>query len=130
MKEVSKLKLQDIFIFTGFRRDIANFLHLTDIFVLPSFYEGLGISVLEAMAAGKAVITTNIDGINEAANTSNSIVVHPRDHYTLAAAIEELIISEERRKELGEVARKWVESKFSIKQMCLEYENLYKELIA
>jgi len=126
LQEIKKLDLEDVFLFLGHRRDINNILNFTDIFVLPSIGdEGQGISVVEAMAAGKAVVTTNIKGINEVANNSNSILVPPKDHIALAKAIEELIGDKKKRNKLGEEARKQVSAKFSLKTMCKSYEKLY-----
>lgn len=128
INEINRLKLKKLFIFTGYRRDICNILDATDIFVLPSLNEAQGIAILEAMAAGKAIITTNIKGIDEVANENNCLLVPPGNSFLLAKRIEELILDKDRRLRIAEEARKYVTQKFSINSMSKNYEQLYCEL--
>ncbi len=64
-EEVARLDLGEEVHFLGFVADTAQFLAGTDIFAMPSLYEGLGVAVLEAMAAGKAVVATRVGGLME-----------------------------------------------------------------
>jgi len=129
-REIKKLQLDDLFVLTGQRRDINNILSSTDIFVLPSLCdEGLPLCLLEAMAAGKPVITTNIEGINEVADINNAIIIPPTNSIALANGLEKLIIDREERLRLGEEAKKTALSRFSLEKMCNLYEKLYKEII-
>ena len=62
---VKELELENKLIFTGVRDDIPDILASIDIFVLPSYTEALPYAVIEAMSAGKPVITTSVGGIPE-----------------------------------------------------------------
>ena len=74
--------------FLGYRDDVANLLRDCDVFVLPSLYEGLPLSILEAMAAAKPVIATQIGGTDEAViHGETGLLVPPADPPALAAAI-------------------------------------------
>jgi len=130
LDEICKEKLEQFFVLTGWKRNIADILSSTSIFVLASTVdEGQGIAVVEAMAAAKPIVVTDIVGINEVANSSNSILVPPEDHVALAKAIEELIHDKEKRIKLGQEARSQALEKFSLKQMCESYEKLYLDCV-
>ena len=78
--------------FLGERDDVPALLKTADVFVLPSLYEGLPVSVLEAMAAGTPVVATAIGGTTEAVDDGESgILVPPRDPEALANAIRGLL---------------------------------------
>ena len=97
--------LADRIIFQSFRQDVPDVLAAADIFVLPSLWEGLPIGLLEAMAMGKAIIGTQVDGTSE--------VIHPHENGlllslenledNLAAAIIELATDPDSRKQLREL---------------------------
>ena len=72
-------------IFTGFfNGDIRDILANIDIFLFPSFWEGLPYAVLEAMNAGKIIISTNVGGIPEIINNENGILIPAKDASILA----------------------------------------------
>ena len=63
MKEIAyELKIEDKVIFTGNRSDVPNMMNLFDVFVFPSIYEGLGIALIEAQAAGLPCVVSKIRG--------------------------------------------------------------------
>lgn len=128
VREIKELGLNDMIILVGYRRDIVSILSSTDIFVLPSINEAQGIALLEAMASGRAIVTTNISGIDEVANETNSIIVAPKDDFSLAKGIEELVIDKKKRLQLGKEARRHVQTNFPLESMCREYEKLYYEI--
>jgi glycosyltransferase involved in cell wall biosynthesis len=78
-----------------------------DLFCLPSVQEGFGIVLLEAMAAGKAIVATRAAAIPEVA--PHGLLVEPENPEALAAAIEELYRSPAKRTELGRTGAQWVE---------------------
>ena len=90
-KTATRLGLKDDVQFLGFVSDIPTFLSQVDIFVLPSLFEGLGVAVLEAMAAGKAVIASRVGGLAEVVlDGVTGFLVAPGDAEGLANAIAKL----------------------------------------
>jgi glycosyltransferase involved in cell wall biosynthesis len=126
-RHVREKSLEDKIIFTGFREDIRRTLASTDIFVLPSISEGLPVSLLEAMAAKRACIVSDIGLPVE--NMKTAIVVPPRDVGALAKAIELLLEEEELRRELGKNARKFIEENCNIKKDVEKHLQIFEEVI-
>jgi len=117
-------------IFMGYRNDVPKILSVMDVFVLPSLYEGLPNALLEAMAACRPVVATQVGGIAEVvADGETGILVPPRDPGALAGAICVLLEDRERAREMGIAGRKQVERLFSVEKMVAKTEALYEELI-
>lgn len=112
--------------FHGFRRDIPEVLFPIDIFVLSSISEGTSITLLEAMAAGKPVVVTNVGG-NPAIieDGVNGFLVPSQDPERMADAIIRLIKENETRRKMGQANIRKVENNYSIQAMALQYENCY-----
>ena len=93
MKEMAKnLKIDDKFLFKGFREDVGMFLKTFDIFVLASKKEGMGSSILDAMALGKPVVACRTGGIVDIIESEkNGLLVDKKNDEELAKAIERLI---------------------------------------
>lgn len=99
------------------------------IYALPSYSEGLPMSVLEAMAAGLPVVCTPVGGLPEAVSDGiEGRVVPPGDIHALAGALEELLASSDLRRRMGEAARRKVESRFSDATILPQLEELYLRL--
>jgi len=97
-----------------------------DVFVLPSLKEGLGFSLIEAMACSLAVIGSDIGGIRSLIKDRyNGLLVKPADSQGLANAILELLNDSARRKTLGENGRLFVNENFTEEKMVLETERIY-----
>jgi glycosyltransferase involved in cell wall biosynthesis len=89
-------------------------LSTASIFVLPSYYEGLPMSVLEAMAWGVPVITTPVGGIPEVVrHGEEGVIVQPGDIVGLTAALRQLLDDESLRQRLGANGRKRIQHIFS-----------------
>lgn len=130
-EEVARLDLGDEVHFLGFVTDTAQFLASTDIFAMPSLYEGLGVAALEAMAAGKAVVATRVGGLTESViDGVNGLLVPPRDPASLASAIAKLARSRSLAKSMGNQGRERVRQNFSLESMALQNEAYYYELLA
>jgi len=130
-EEVVRLDLADEFHFLGFVTDTAQFLGGIDIFAMPSLYEGLGVAALEAMAAGKAVVASRVGGLTESVvDGMNGLLVPPRDPAGLASAIAKLARSRSLAESMGNQGRERVRQNFSLKNMALQNESYYYELLA
>lgn len=115
---------------TGKRIDIPEVLSLMDVFVLPSLAEGLGRSLLEAMAAGRPIVATRVGGIPEAIEDGVSgLLVPPGDSQSLASAIARLIDNPREAAALGRAARGRAEFLFDQTRMIDSICRLYEELL-
>jgi glycosyltransferase involved in cell wall biosynthesis len=124
------LQLGNRFIFTGFRNDVGSFLKSFDLFVLSSYLEGLGTSVLDAQAVGLPVVGCDAGGIPEMiTHGENGLLVPARNSEALAEAIIGLIQNKEKRYKFGKRAKETVE-KFSIKKTVEKNLKLYEELLS
>jgi glycosyltransferase involved in cell wall biosynthesis len=106
------------------------FLSQVDILVLPSLFEGLGVSVLEAMAAGKAVIASRVGGLVELVHdTVTGLLVAPRDVEGLANAIAKLAGDRTLRREMGQKGKERLQANFTVEQMAKQNEDYYYRLL-
>lgn len=113
--------------FLGNRRDVHKILQIFDVFVLPSLSEGLSLSLIEAMACTKPVITTRVGGNLEIIdNASVGVLIEPGDVSSLSSEILKLLRNQKLAAELAVNARKRVESRFSLKKMAARYEVIYE----
>ena len=125
---VASLGLSQVFTFAGDRSDVASILASTDLFVLPSLFEGMPMSVLEAMAAGRAVVATDVAGTQDTVVSGQTgLLVPPEDPEALAGAIVELLLDAEKRQAFGWNGRRHVEQNFSAGLMGERYRALFRE---
>ena len=128
---IKKLALDNHFILTGFRLDIQRLLSAMDLVVLSSHQEGLGTSLLDAMAMARPVVATRVGGIPEMIEDGvNGRLVSPRDPAALADGMIELLKDPEKRKRMGEAGRARVMKSFSANAMVSATEALYQKLLA
>lgn len=123
--------LEELFILTGFQEDVYSFYPIIDIFFLPSLYEGLPMVLLEAMAFGKAIISTDVGSISEVINKDTGSLIRACQYESF---IKELINLKD-NKELIEFysinAKRSVEENFNIKKYINYIEKqLYKQIIS
>ncbi len=120
--------LNDKVVLTGARYDIPRLLGSMDIFVLPSLWEGFPLSLLEASAAGKALVATDVEGNSEIVQVGvNGLLAPPRDSGALAHAIEELISNVAVRRHMGQRAREIARSSYSSETMIDSIAALYHQ---
>jgi glycosyltransferase involved in cell wall biosynthesis len=120
---------RDRVLFPGLRGDIPELLGLMDVFVFPSLSEGLGIAVLEAMAARLPVVASEIRPLTELVVPGETgYLVPPRDHAELAGAVNRLLGSEQLRREMGDRGRARVTRHFTDVKMVRDTEDLYGAL--
>ncbi len=114
----------------GQRDDIPALLAATDVFVQSSRREAMAQSTLEAMAAGRAVVSTRTIGADEAIEDGvNGLLVPVEDPVALADGILDLAATPERRAALGEAARRRVEEHFTLGQMLERFEAICRTIV-
>ncbi|MBN2105747.1 glycosyltransferase [bacterium] len=114
----------------GPRRDVPEILKNTDIFILTSRSEGLPNVIMEAMAAGKPVVATDVGGVSELVQHGKTGYLVPSgDVEKMTEAIMDLIEHPEKREAFGYEGRISIESYFSIEKMVRKTENLYLSII-
>ncbi len=122
------LQLGCRFIFAGFQNEVGRYLRLFDLFVLASRKEGLGTSILDALAVGLPVIACRTGGIVEVVDDGkNGLLVPPRDPHAFADAMLSLIRDEDLRKRMAHQARKSVEA-FDIRLNVQKNIQLYQDI--
>jgi glycosyltransferase involved in cell wall biosynthesis len=110
-EEHRRLGLDRVVRFLGFRDDVPDLLRAADVFCLSSYLEGLGTSILEAMAVGLPVVATAVGGIPEAVvHGETGLLVPPRSPEALAGALVELARDPGRREALGRRGRERVQA--------------------
>lgn len=116
---------------TGYRADVPAVLAAADVFVLPSWAEGLPMVVLEAMAAGLPVVAARVGGIPElVVDGETGLLVAPRDVAALAAALGLLVTDEEKRRRLGAAGRLRLEREFTERAASERVLAVYDEVVA
>lgn len=121
-----ELGLQGCVRFLGARHDIPKLLNALDAYVLPSRYEGLPFSLIEAMAAGKPIVATDVVGNKEVTSPGrNALVVPDDDSQALSDALSRLMKDKELCRALGDAGR--LDAKqFSFDKMIQEYNELFR----
>jgi glycosyltransferase involved in cell wall biosynthesis len=116
--------------FLGLRRDVEDLLIRSHVFVLPSNWEGLPRSILEAMRAGLPVVASNVGGVAETVvEGQTGYLVPRRDHGRMNERLRQLLDDAELRGQLGRQGRLRFESDFTLERMIGETLDLYDELL-
>lgn len=127
-KLAAKLGMGSRIVFAGWRRDVPDLLHASDLFALSSLFEGLPRSVLQAQAAGLPVAATKAGGTPEAVSEGVSgYLVRPGDYRGLGGAICRLLGDRKRALVFGRAGRTNLGKEFSIEKMLRDIENEYLE---
>ncbi len=125
------LGIEDHIRFLGWRKDVPELLKIMDIFVQTSLWEGLSLSILEAMAAAKPVIATNIKGNNElVVDGVTGFLVPPNRPDSVANYIIKLLQDKKLAEKMGKLGRKRVEEQFDIRQHVQQIKNIYDQIFA
>ena len=114
--------------FAGFQRDVAACLAAADVVAVPSLHEGLGVSALEAMAAGRPVLASRVGGLAEVVIPGETgLLVPPRDAAALAGALGLLIADPAGRQRLGAAGRARVLAHYTAERMAAGTLACYSE---
>jgi len=128
-KEAKDSGVDDFVFFLGFREDVPRILSSLDLFVLSSYLEGLGTSIMDAMACHLPVVATRTGGIPEVVTHGETgLLVPPRNPSSLARAILKLYKDRELTARLGERGYRVVHKKFSSEAMADNVAALYARL--
>ena len=115
--------------FLGWRDDVDEILPVFDVLALPSLNEGMGRVLVEAMAAGKPIVASNVGGIPDLVRHGhNGLLVPPGDEKALADAIKWLLNDPEKSNQMGRRGRR-ICSQFSLEAMLAKLDRLYQELL-
>lgn len=113
-------------VFAGRREDVPQLIRASDLFVLPSFSEGLPLTLLEAAMVGRAMVATDVGGISEIVLAGvTGTLVKPRDPLGLAREIKTLLEDDTGRERMGDAARRLWEQQFTVKHMVEKMEQVY-----
>jgi glycosyltransferase involved in cell wall biosynthesis len=126
----SKLGINNKIRFFGHSREVIKYYHAADIYVLPSYAEGMPNSLLEAMACGLPIIASKIGGVVDVIeNGKDGILFEPGDISGLSSALVRLSKDVGLRVRLGEEARKKAVEGFSIERVADEYIKIYENML-
>jgi glycosyltransferase involved in cell wall biosynthesis len=129
-QRVDSLSLSSRVHFVGARRDLGNVLAAIDVFVMPSLWEGLPLSLVLAMGAGLPVIATAVAGIPEVVQDGVSgLLVTPGDVTGLGAAMARVFANDTERVRFGQAARAFVRPRFGVDGYVNSVSALYDRLL-
>jgi glycosyltransferase involved in cell wall biosynthesis len=130
LKRLAKeLGIEDRVLFLGWQKEIPEILSALDLFVLPSRNEGMGRTLVEAMAMGKPIVATRVGGVPEVLGEGEvGLLVPPDDPVQLSQAIEQLLTDTELAKKLGAAGVRRAPV-YSAERMVTEIESLYQTLL-
>ena len=129
-RKVKELNLGKNINFVGITRDIPKLLNMMDLFILPSLWEGIPISILEAMYVGLPIVATNVDSFPECVvHGETGILVPPRNPRRLAEAMIGLLKDRELAARMGAAGRKRALENFTPERYIKKLENLYNDCL-
>jgi glycosyltransferase involved in cell wall biosynthesis len=109
-------------VWAGWREDVPRLLAALDVFVLASRAEAFPLVVLEAMAAARPVVATDVGGVREAVvHGETGLLVPPEDPEALADAVLDLLGDVNKRRALGQAGRAWVKREFTLERQAREF---------
>lgn len=128
-RQVREYKLEKHVLLPGFRTDVLGCIKGFDLFAMSSVTEGLGTSLLDAMACSRAIVATRTGGIPEIVEDGvNGVLVPPRDHAAMAKAIVGLLRNAEERGRMGEAGLARVQARFTVERMVAETASVYERV--
>jgi len=123
--------LQTCVTFSGFQKNVMEYVAAFDVFVLPSVLEGFGIVLLEAMALKKPIVASRVGGIPEVVEDGvTGLLVPPGDPKSLARALVRLLRDPPTRFRMGQAGRQRLETYFTLEQTMAKLQGLYRSLVS
>ena len=118
-------------LFLGYQEDVGRWYAACDAVVLTSANEGTPVTLIEALAAGRPVVATNVGGVSDVVEDGvTGLLVKPGDTHALAERLALLAGDPERRREMGEQGRRRVLERYAVSRLVDDVERLYRELLA
>jgi glycosyltransferase involved in cell wall biosynthesis len=128
-KQVHEHHLEKHVLLPGFRTDVLGCIKGFDLFAMSSVTEGLGTSLLDAMACARPIVATTAGGIPEIVQDEvNGLLVPPRDHHALAAAIVRALKDRDLRQRMGDAGFTRVRERFTVERMVEQTAGVYASL--
>jgi glycosyltransferase involved in cell wall biosynthesis len=128
-KQVHEHRLEKHVLLPGFRTDVLGCIKGFDLFVMSSVTEGLGTSLLDAMACARPIVATRAGGIPEIVEDEvNGLLVPVRDHHALADATVRALKDAEMRKRMGDAGFARVNERFTVERMVAETATVYEQV--
>ena len=125
-RQVREYHLEKHVLLPGFRTDVLGCIKSFDLFAMSSVTEGLGTSLLDAMACGRPIVATRAGGIPEIVEDGvQGLLVEPRDHQAMARAIVMLLRDEPRRRAMGDAGLVRVRTRFTVERMVEQTAAVY-----
>ncbi len=133
-KQAENLNIRDKVIFTDYieTKDLPAHYNLADVFVLPSINksEAFGIVLLEAMACGKTIVASNLNGVKSVVSRgTNGLLIEPKNSFDISQKIKCLFDDDEMRERYSRNAVKTVEEKYRWSVICDKLEKIYFKLV-
>jgi len=108
----------------------GRYCYLCDLFILTSNYEGLPMTIIEAMSFGKPIVASNVGGISEIVENGKNGFISDNDEYSFKTCIESVFANENTYKNMAENSRKIYLNKLTVEKMVNGYLNIYKSIIS
>lgn len=117
--------------FVGYQQDVASFYDAIDALVLPSANEGTPVSVIEALAAGRPAVATEVGGVGDIIRSGvDGILVAPGDTDALSDALMKLVTDPEMRERMGSAGSERVRRRYAVARLIDDVDRLYRVLLA
>ena len=131
LDDLNKLKGEGYVKIIGYQKDIPTLYAKSHIICLPSYREGFPKSLIEAAAASRAVVTTDVPGCRDAIIPNKTgLLVPVKDSQKLADALQWFIENPKKRIAMGKAGRKFAEKEFQIEKIILNHLDIYQDLIS
>ena len=129
-EQIKRRHLERHVFLAGFRADVLELTKAFDVFVVSSLHEGMCTALVDAMAASRAAVGTNVGGVPEVmADGKTGFLVPPRDHAAMARRIVTLLKDAALRARMGEAALERARACFTVERMVSETEAVYERLV-
>ena len=127
---VQRYGLNESVLFTGFQKNVSEIIATFDVAILPSFFEGMGRVLLEAMAMEKPVVASRVGGIPDLVDDGlNGFLISPGDVKELSDAIMKVLTDKDMADHMGKQGRKKVTDQFSAETMVQSIEKIYTQCL-